>query len=119
MSEDIVEYLTKQLREAYTTLAWQRGLFCLRCDPDYGIPCIHTESKDQPWCPYCGKDPLFHGPELMDRTFGFSGFTKFSGLRAGDQLWDTDKYKYQFEEVDNGSGTTPASDRGGREPFQR
>ena len=77
MSEDIVEYLTKQLREAYTTLAWQKGMFCLRCDP-LGLPCIVTEHREHPWCPYCGRDPLLHGPELIDRVF-YTG--KLRGLK--------------------------------------
>ena len=116
-SEDIVEYLTKQIRVAYTTLAWQKGLFCLRCDP-LGLPCIHTESKDQPWCPYCGKDPLFHGPELRDRVFFDvkvdKDRPKWQGLRPALVIQDE-----LYQEVFDGSGTTTTSDRSGREPFQR
>jgi|JI9StandDraft_1071089.scaffolds.fasta_scaffold162074_2 hypothetical protein len=81
---DIREYLKEQLREAYATAMWLEGHVCLRCYK-FGILINDTDPKGYPWCSLCGKDPLFHGPLLMDRTFGFSGITKFSGLRAGDQ----------------------------------
>lgn len=126
-SEDIIEYLARQIRVSYTTLAWQKGMFCLRCDP-LGIPCIKTESREHPWCPYCGKDPLFHGPLLMDRVFhvrdgGYMGFTTVKDVRAGDSRWRGSRpQKVIIDEIDeevfNGR-TTTASDRSGREPFQR
>lgn len=59
------EYIAKKFDEFLIYEYWINGLICLRCDPA-GLHAIMQNEVETPWCTFCGKDPLMHGPLRSD-----------------------------------------------------
>jgi hypothetical protein len=106
--DDLIVYLTDQMVKAYTDLAWQKGMLCLRCDPK-GLPTIMDMGL--PWCPLCGKDPLFHGPELINRVF----YTLKNESDEGSNLARQIQHQL-YQEVFHGGRTATPPRKGSTEP---
>lgn len=79
MAQTIQEYLRNVIEKEWTDRNWLKGYLCLRCDPK-GLLTLDNKEDGTTWCPFCGKDPLMHGPEY--KPFKDPNFIKPNQLRS-------------------------------------
>jgi DNA-directed RNA polymerase subunit RPC12/RpoP len=88
MEETIQEYIVRSFEKAFIDTNWLKGYLCLRCHPKGLL------TDDRPdgttWCPYCGKDPLMHGPEIPVKPIKEK--LKMRGSRA-TAMWVDEIYR--------------------------